>query len=159
MTIPGVSASGCPIAEDPFALYLVWAGGRIWIFTLNSGPCAWLPAGNGHLMTLQGSQVWDGQSWAHCLTWSIVWWSATQNLLPGCLSSDPDATNQQLQTGKLLNPVPLSLHLWNVDNTVPSPQGSWCCLVAKLCPAQGENPCLLHWQAASLPLSHLGSPY
>ena len=24
---------------------------------------------------------------------------------------------------------------------------------------QGSNPCLLHWQADSLPLSHLGSPY
>ena len=25
--------------------------------------------------------------------------------------------------------------------------------------AQGLNPCLLHWQADSLPLSHQGSPY
>ena len=25
-------------------------------------------------------------------------------------------------------------------------------------PDQGSNPCLLHWQADSLPLSHLGSP-
>ena len=25
-------------------------------------------------------------------------------------------------------------------------------------PTQGLNPCLLHWQADSLPLSHLGSP-
>ena len=23
---------------------------------------------------------------------------------------------------------------------------------------QGSNPCLLHWQAGSLPLSHLGTP-
>ena len=26
-------------------------------------------------------------------------------------------------------------------------------------PTQGSNPHLLHWQADSLPLSHLGSPY
>ena len=25
-------------------------------------------------------------------------------------------------------------------------------------PTQGLNPCLLHWQAGSLPLSHLGNP-
>ena len=26
------------------------------------------------------------------------------------------------------------------------------------CPDQGSNPCLLHWQVDSLPLSHQGSP-
>ena len=26
-------------------------------------------------------------------------------------------------------------------------------------PSQGSNPCLLHWQADSLPLRHQGSPY
>ena len=29
---------------------------------------------------------------------------------------------------------------------------------AGIFPDQGSNPCLLHWQADSLPLSHLGSP-
>ena len=30
--------------------------------------------------------------------------------------------------------------------------------VCGICPDQGSNPCLLHWQADSLPLSHQGSP-
>ena len=35
-----------------------------------------------------------------------------------------------------------------------------CCSVAcEICPNQGLNPCLLHWQADSLPLSHQGSPH
>ena len=38
--------------------------------------------------------------------------------------------------------------------------GAWtCCSVAYgIFPDQGSNPCLLHWQADSLPLSHQGSP-
>ena len=31
-------------------------------------------------------------------------------------------------------------------------------LLRGIFPAQGRNPCLLHWQADSLPLSHQGSP-
>ena len=31
-------------------------------------------------------------------------------------------------------------------------------LLQGIFPTQGSNPCLLHWQAGSLPLSHLGSP-
>ena len=31
-------------------------------------------------------------------------------------------------------------------------------LLQSLFPTQGPNPCFLHWQADSLPLSHLGSP-
>ena len=34
-----------------------------------------------------------------------------------------------------------------------------CHLLQGIFPAQGSNPaCLLHWQADSLPLNHLGSP-
>ena len=32
-------------------------------------------------------------------------------------------------------------------------------LLQGIFPTQGLNPCLLHWQADSLPLSHQGSPY
>ena len=53
-----------------------------------------------------------------------------------------------------------------------SPPGSFCpwdfpgkntevgChfLLQGILPTQGWNPCLLHWQADSLPLSHLGGP-
>ena len=31
-------------------------------------------------------------------------------------------------------------------------------LLLGICPTQGQNPGLLHWQEDSLPLSHLGSP-
>ena len=31
-------------------------------------------------------------------------------------------------------------------------------LLQGIFPTQGSNPCLLHWQADSLPLSHQGSP-
>ena len=35
-----------------------------------------------------------------------------------------------------------------------------CCPLARgIFPDQGLNPCLLHWQADSLPLSHQGSPW
>ena len=33
-----------------------------------------------------------------------------------------------------------------------------CSLACELFPDQGLNPCLLHWQADSLPLSHQGNP-
>ena len=32
-------------------------------------------------------------------------------------------------------------------------------LLQGIFPTQGSNPCLLHWQVDSLPLSHQGSPY
>ena len=31
-------------------------------------------------------------------------------------------------------------------------------VACEIFPDQGSNPCLLHWQADSLPLSHQGSP-
>ena len=31
-------------------------------------------------------------------------------------------------------------------------------LLQGIFPTQGSNPCLLHWQVASIPLRHLGSP-
>ena len=34
----------------------------------------------------------------------------------------------------------------------------WCLTLQGIFPTQGSNPCLLHWQAGSLPLSHQGSP-
>ena len=37
--------------------------------------------------------------------------------------------------------------------------GVWTCPAAfRIFPDQGLNPCLLHWQVDSLPLSHRGSP-
>ena len=36
--------------------------------------------------------------------------------------------------------------------------GLSCSKACGILPDQGSNPCLLHWQADSLPLSHQGSP-
>ena len=36
--------------------------------------------------------------------------------------------------------------------------GLTCSVACGIFPDQGSNPCLLHWQADSLPLSHQGSP-
>ena len=36
--------------------------------------------------------------------------------------------------------------------------GLSCFLACRIFPDQGLNPCLLHWQVDSLPLSHEGSP-
>ena len=42
----------------------------------------------------------------------------------------------------------------------PSKNTGMCChfLLQEIFPNQGLNPCLWHWQADSLPLSHHGSP-
>ena len=37
-------------------------------------------------------------------------------------------------------------------------RGLTCSVACGIFPDQGSNPCLLHWQADSLPLSHQGSP-
>ena len=36
-------------------------------------------------------------------------------------------------------------------------RGLTCSVACGIFPDQGSNPCLLHWQADSLPLSHQGS--
>ena len=38
-------------------------------------------------------------------------------------------------------------------------RGLCCFMACEIFPDQGSNPCLLHWKAESLPLSHQGSPY
>ena len=46
--------------------------------------------------------------------------------------------------------------LWSTDLVVVAHRLS-CLKAAGIFPDQGPNPCLLHWQADSLPLSHQGS--
>ena len=57
--------------------------------------------------------------------------------------------------------------LWRVGSVVAAPgctgltvvvPGLSCFVACGIFPDQGLNPCLLHWQADSLPLSHEGSP-
>ena len=47
--------------------------------------------------------------------------------------------------------------LWSIDSKVVA-HGPSCSLTCGICPTYGLNPCLLHWQVDSLPLSHQGSP-
>ena len=69
-----------------------------------------------------------------------------------------------------LSHVWLSVTPWTIDHQAPlsiglSRQEYWSGLplpTPGIFPTQGMNPsllCLLHWQADSLPLSHLGSPF
>ena len=47
--------------------------------------------------------------------------------------------------------------LWDTGSIAVA-HGLSCSMACGIFLAQGLNPCLLHWQAASLPLSHQGSP-
>ena len=44
------------------------------------------------------------------------------------------------------------------EGSVVVARGLTCSVACGIFPDQGSNPCLLHWQADSLPLSHQGSP-
>ena len=48
-----------------------------------------------------------------------------------------------------------------LGHAVFSSCGTWALLLHSMCNPldQGSNPCLLHWQAGSLPLNHQGSPF
>ena len=49
--------------------------------------------------------------------------------------------------------------LWLLDTgSIVMAHGLNCSTAHSIFPDQGLNPCLLHWQADSLPLSHQGSP-
>ena len=47
--------------------------------------------------------------------------------------------------------------LWSTDSVLVA-HGLSCSAACRIFPDQGSNPCLLHWQVNSLPLSHQGSP-
>ena len=47
--------------------------------------------------------------------------------------------------------------VWSLGSTVEA-QGLRCSSAGGIFPDQGLNPCLLHWQADSLPLKHQESP-
>ena len=44
------------------------------------------------------------------------------------------------------------------EHSLNKVHGLGCSAACRVFPDQGLNPCLLHWQADSLPLSHQGSP-
>ena len=49
-------------------------------------------------------------------------------------------------------------HRLESTGSVATVQGLSCSEECRICPEQGWNPCPLHWQVDSLPLSHQGSP-
>ena len=48
--------------------------------------------------------------------------------------------------------------LWGTRASVPVVHRHSCSTAGGICLGQGQNPCLLHWEMDSLPLSHQGSP-
>ena len=48
--------------------------------------------------------------------------------------------------------------LWDTWASVVVASGLSCLVVCGISPDGGLNPCILHWQVGSLPLSHHGSP-
>ena len=61
----------------------------------------------------------------------------------------------------LCNPMDYSPPAFSVPWDSPGKNIGVGCrfLLQGIFPTQGWNPCLLHWQADSVPLSHQGSPY
>ena len=60
----------------------------------------------------------------------------------------------------LCNPMDCSLPVSSAHGDSPGKNTEVGChfFLQRIFPTQGLNLCLLHWQAGSLPLSHLGSP-
>ena len=58
----------------------------------------------------------------------------------------------------LCSPPGSSVHGISQARTLESPLESYPFLLQGIFLTQGSNPCLLHWQVGSLPLSHRGSP-
>ena len=90
-----------------------------------------------------------GPALYHCLKTSLLssWWSVCVRAQACSVGSD------SLKPNELYSPPGSSVHrLFHGKNT-----GMGCCfLLLGTFLTQGLNPRLLHWQADSLPLSHLG---
>ena len=83
-------------------------------------------------------------------------WSRLVTPIPGCTY----ACAQSLLCLTLCDPMDCSLLGSSVWNFPGKHTGVGChVLLHGIFPTQGSNPCLLHWQVVSLPLSHLGSPW
>ena len=86
-----------------------------------------------------------------------------RSLIPSCvfsLTMFPSMFSFPIvaSSNSLLFPSSVICVLLNLD--FPGKHTRVCCyfLLQGIFLTQGSNPCLLHWQADSLPLSHLGSP-
>ena len=62
-----------------------------------------------------------------------------------------------LQLWQHMGSVIVAPGLWSTGSIVVAHWLS-CSTACGIVPDQGSNPCLLHWQVDSLPLSHQGSP-
>ena len=79
------------------------------------------------------------------LRWFLLLWSAGSRA-------------QGLQLWQHMGSVMVAPGLWSTGSIVVVRWLS-CSTACGIFPDQGSNPCLLHWQVDSLPLSHLGSPW
>ena len=101
--------------------------------------------------------------------------SASCSLVTACLNTNLDeagvhggcgADHVDIGGGYMLSHIPLFVTPWTEAHQVPlsmefSSQKYWNELpfpTLGIFQNQGLNPCLLHWQADSLPPCHLGSP-
>ena len=75
-------------------------------------------------------------------------------LLPSAPSRVPRLQGLQHVGSEVAAAVPW---LWRTSSTAGAP-GLSCSETCGVFPDQGSDPCLLHWQAETLPLSHQGSP-
>ena len=67
------------------------------------------------------------------------------------------ALGAELQYFRHMGSVVAAPRLWSADSVVVGHRLS-CSEACEIFPDQESNPCLLHWQADSLPLSLQGSP-
>ena len=68
--------------------------------------------------------------------------------------ASPDAEHRLSGMGASVVGAP---GLWSAGSIVVT-HGLSCSTASGIFPDRGLNPCLLHWQVGSLPLSHHGSP-
>ena len=94
-----------------------------------------------------------------CCAWAFSNWD-DQGLLSGC---DVQASHcggfSRCGTQALMWAGFSSCGSWTLEHKLIVVVDKFICSVAcGILSDQGSNPCLLHWQADSLPLSHQGSP-
>ena len=92
--------------------------------------------------------IWLG--WVFAAELGLLASLGERGLLPGC-----DAHRLPQLRGE--HRVDAAPGLWGTGSVVVA-QGLACSVARGIFPDQGSNPCLLHCQADSLPLSQWGSP-
>ena len=117
-----------------------------------------------------------GTHTVNCRQWNYSVWYHNGGYMILYFGSNPEnCTTQGLwrvnphancMCAQLLSPAWLFVTQWTVAHQAPLSMGfprqeywsRWQFPTQGFFSTQGSNPCFLHWQVDSLPLSHLGSP-